>query len=146
MLKHLGILAIALMLIACLRVEKKHGFTTHSRITESFTNGDWYVSDFVKNGDDTNLYADYNFKFAPNNQITITTGKRIYHGEWWVTGIEGNDSILPVDLNFVIDINSKTFTEINQNWVIADRMMDEIKLIKAGPDHKPIGSITFTKR
>lgn len=146
MLKFPAIIAIALILTCCSRVEKKQGFRSHSRITESFTSGDWYISDFVKNGDDTNPYANYNFKFTPKNEVIITVGKRSYRGEWSVSGLEGNDSILPVDLNFTIDVQSKLFAEINHNWVIADRMMDEMKLVKASPNHKPVGSITFTKR
>lgn len=146
MRKYLYTLAVVLILTACAKVEKKQGFRTHSTMTDSFTNGKWYVSNFVKNGDDTNPYADYNFNFTLDNKIVITLDKKTYQGTWSVPGIEGNDSILPVDKDFVINIGSGIFKEINRDWVICDREMDEMTLIRTIPNQKPVDSLTFAKR
>jgi hypothetical protein len=129
------ILAFAVIFSASctLRSERKSTFRTDSQITQSFTTGPWYISSFIKNGEEQKeKYAAYNFKFTHSNRIIADDNMNRYMGDWSVSGIDGSEDKLPVDKNFIISIKSPPiFSDLNEGWAIVDRSSSELTLSRA---------------
>lgn len=130
MKKSILLVVIALMMFSCdTKENSRQGFRTHSQDTDSFTSGDWYISQYIKDGTEQIKFSDYNFRFAPDNSFSVSAGKITYTGNWWVPGIDGNENTMPADLDFVIDIKAVEFAELSKEWIISERSIDELKLI-----------------
>jgi len=89
----------------------------------ALTNGDWYVTYFFDDTDETTDFADYTFNFASNNTATATDASGTTNGAWSTTS--GDDTELGLILNFGDD---DPLEELEDDWDVIEVTDDIIRL------------------
>ncbi|MBV7268820.1 hypothetical protein [Winogradskyella luteola] len=92
-------------------------------LVNALTNGDWYVTYFFDDTDETADFADYVFNFASDNTATATDMSGTTNGSWSTTS--GDDTELGLNLNFGTGI---PLDELADDWDVLEVTNDIIRL------------------
>lgn len=92
-------------------------------LVDALTNGDWYVTYFFDDTDETADFADYTFNFASDNTATATDTNGTTNGSWATTS--GDQTQLGLILNFGTSI---PLDELEDDWDVLEVTNDIIRL------------------
>ncbi|MCD2259594.1 hypothetical protein [Psychroserpens luteolus] len=99
------------------------GGVDDSALVTALTNGDWYVTYFFDDTDETTDFVDYVFNFASDNTATATDMSGTTNGSWSTTS--GDDTPLGLNLNFG---TSMPLDELADDWDVLEVTNDIIRL------------------
>lgn len=99
------------------------GSIDDSALVNALTNGDWYVTYFFDDTDETADFADYTFNFASDNTATATDMSGTTNGSWSTTS--GDDTELGLNLNFGTGV---PLDELADDWDVLEVTNDIIRL------------------
>lgn len=94
-----------------------------SALVNALTTGDWYVTYFFDDTDETADFADYTFNFASDNTATATDMSGTTSGFWSTTA--GDETALGLNLNFGTGI---PLDELADDWDVLEVTNDIIRL------------------
>ncbi|MGS2725363.1 hypothetical protein ACU8DI_02050 [Psychroserpens sp. BH13MA-6] len=100
-----------------------NGSIDDSALVSALTNGDWYVTYFFDDTDETSDFADFVFNFASDNTATATDTNGTTNGSWSTTS--GDDTELGLNLNFGTGI---PLDELADDWDVLEVTNDIIRL------------------
>jgi hypothetical protein len=100
-----------------------NGGINDTDLVNALTNGDWYVTYYFDDTDDTADFADYVFNFASNNTATATDTSGTTNGSW-STG-SGDETDLELNLNFGTGI---PLDELADDWDVLEVTNEIIRL------------------
>jgi hypothetical protein len=99
------------------------GSINDTALVNVLTNGDWYVTYFFDDTDETTDFVDYIFNFASDNTATATDMSGVTNGSWSTTS--GDDTELGLNLNFGAGI---PLDELADDWDVLEVTNDIIRL------------------
>nr|WP_321234073.1 hypothetical protein [uncultured Psychroserpens sp.] len=99
------------------------GTIDDSALVNALTNGDWYVTYFFDDTDETTDFTDFVFNFASDNTATATDMSGATNGSWSTTS--GDDTELGLNLNFGTGI---PLDELADDWDVLEVTNDIIRL------------------
>ncbi|WP_181855246.1 hypothetical protein [Winogradskyella sp. KYW1333] len=99
------------------------GSIDDTALVNALTNGDWYVTYFFDDTDETADFADYVFNFASDNSAIATNMSGATNGSWSTTS--GDDTELGLNLNFGTGI---PLDELADDWDVLEVTNDIIRL------------------
>ncbi len=99
------------------------GGVDDSSLVTALTTGDWYVTYFFDDTDETVDFADYTFNFSSDNTATATDMSGTTNGSW-STG-SGDETDLELNLNFGANI---PLDELAEDWDVLEVTNDIIIL------------------
>jgi hypothetical protein len=99
------------------------GTIDDTALVNALTNGDWYVTYFFDDTDETADFSDYVFNFASDNTATATDMSGTTNGAWSTTS--GDDTELGLNLNFGTGI---PLDELADDWDVLEVTNDIIRL------------------
>ena len=100
-----------------------NGSVDDSALVAALTNGDWYITYFFDDTDETTDFADYVFNFASNHTATATDMNGTTNGAWSTTS--GDTTELGLNLNFGTSI---PLDELADDWDVLEVTNDIIRL------------------
>lgn len=86
------------------------------------TTGNWFITLFFDDGDETYLFADYEFTFNPNGSASASTGSNTVNGSWFIST---SSSGLKLNLDFG---DEDPFDELEEDWKVINFNNDQIRL------------------
>ena len=99
------------------------GSIDDAALVSALTTGDWYVTYFFDDTDETADFADYTFNFASDNTSTATDMNGTTNGNW--STASGDNTELGLNLNFGTSI---PLDELADDWDILEVTNDIIRL------------------
>ncbi|RDK88321.1 hypothetical protein [Marinirhabdus gelatinilytica] len=99
------------------------GGINDAALVNALTMGDWYITYFFDDVDETATYADYTFNFASDNTATATDTNGTTNGTW-STGA-GDETELELNLNFGVTV---PLDELADDWDVLEVTNDIIRL------------------
>ncbi|MCK8479696.1 hypothetical protein [Psychroserpens algicola] len=99
------------------------GSIDDTALVNALTNGDWYVTYFFDDTDETLDFADYVFNFASDNSATATDMSGVTNGSWSTSS--GDDTDIELNLNFGTSI---PLDELAEDWDVLEVTNDIIRL------------------
>jgi hypothetical protein len=117
-----------------------NGNVDDSALVNALTNGDWYVTYFFDDSDETGDFADYVFNFASDNTATATDSNGTVNGIWSTSS--GDTTPLALNLNF-----GSTFPleELQEDWDVIEVTDDIIRLRDFDYDDDSEDFLTFER-
>ena len=107
----------SLILVSC---SKKDDL---SSITQGPVDGNWRVSLYFDNSDETNKFSGYNFTFNSSGQLTATNGSNTVTGTW----TQGSSKF---NISFG---TTPVFEDLNDDWLTVEKTSTSIKLKDDNP-------------
>ncbi|PKA83522.1 hypothetical protein ATE92_1677 [Ulvibacter sp. MAR_2010_11] len=105
---------------------------------ENLTSGNWYVSYYFDNYEETSSFGGYAFTFAGNNSAQASNGTTIIDGSWNVT-----NNVLPyLDLDFG---TTTPFNKMDFNWEIIEGTSEIIRLRKISSGDGSVDYLSFNR-
>ncbi|MDC8003811.1 hypothetical protein POV27_07095 [Aureisphaera galaxeae] len=92
-------------------------------LVDALTTGDWYITYYFDDEDETADFADYVFNFDEDGTATADNGIDVTDGIW--TTAEGDETDLELGLNFGDGI---PLDELAEDWDVLEVTMDIIRL------------------
>ncbi len=92
-------------------------------LVNALTNGDWYITYFFDDTDETADFANYIFNFASDNTATATDMSGTTNGSWSTSN--GDETMLGLNLNFGTGI---PLDELADDWDVLEVTNDIIRL------------------
>lgn len=109
------ILVSALCSIQLTSCSKKDDST---QVTQAATDGNWRLSLYFDNSDETNKFSGYTFTFNSGGQVTATNGSNTVSGSW----SQGSSK-------FMISFGATpVFSDLNDDWLMEEKTTSSIKL------------------
>ncbi len=109
-------------------------------LVNALTMGDWYVTYFFDDVDETSDFADYVFNFASNNTATAIGSGGTTNGTWSTSA--GDETALELNLNFgVID----PLDELAEDWDVLEVTNDIIRLKDVSGGDGSVDFLTFER-
>lgn len=99
------------------------GGVDDSTLVNALTSGDWYITYFFDDTDETSDYSDYTLNFVSDNTATATDSNGTTNGSWSSTS--GDETTLGLNLNFG---NSTPLDELADDWDVLEVTNDIIRL------------------
>lgn len=99
------------------------GNTDDTALVNALTTGDWYVTFFFDDTDETADFSDFVFNFASDNTATATDTNGTTNGSWSTTS--GDETELGLNLNFGTGI---PLDELTDDWDVLEVTNDIIRL------------------
>lgn len=116
------------------------GGVDDTALVAALTMGDWYVTYYFDDEDETADFADYVFNFASNNTATATAPSGTTNGTWSTSA--GDETELELNLNFgVID----PLDELAEDWDVLEATNDIIRLKDVSGGDGSIDFLTFER-
>lgn len=116
------------------------GGVNDTALVNALTMGDWYVTYFFDDVDETADFADYVFNFAADNTATATNSSGTTNGNW-STG-SGDETELELNLNFgVLD----PLDELADDWDVLEVTNDIIRLKDISGGDGSVDFLTFER-
>lgn len=109
-------------------------------LVNALTSGDWYVTYFFDDVDETTDYADFVFNFANNNTATATNSTGTTNGTWSTSA--GDETALELNLNFGTDI---PLDELADDWDVLEVTNDIIRLKDVSGGDGSVDFLTFER-
>ncbi|WP_299223334.1 hypothetical protein [uncultured Psychroserpens sp.] len=102
---------------------QSNGNIDDTALVNALTSGDWYITYFFDDTDETADFEDYVFNFASDNTATATDMSGTTSGSWSTTS--GDDTELGLNLNFGTGI---PLDELADDWDVLEVTNDIIRL------------------
>ena len=99
------------------------GTVDDTALVNALTNGDWFITFFFDDTDETADFADYTFNFASDNTATATDTNGTTNGNWSTSS--GDETELGLNLNFGTGI---PLDELADDWDVLEVTNDIIRL------------------
>jgi len=99
------------------------GGVNDTELVAALTNGDWYVTYFFDDEDETADFADYVFNYATDGTATATNSGGPTNGIWFTSA--GDETELELNLNFGINA---PLDELAENWDVLEVTNEVIRL------------------
>ncbi|MGW9685954.1 hypothetical protein [Flagellimonas sp. 2504JD1-5] len=100
-----------------------NGGVDDTALVQALTNGDWYVTNYFDDVDETALFDGMVFNFAADGSATADDSGAITNGTW-STG-SGDETELELNLNFGMNV---PFDELLEDWDVLEATDDIIRL------------------
>ena len=94
-----------------------------SALVQALTTGDWYVTNYFDDVDETALFSGMVFNFASDGSATADDSGAVTNGTWSTSA--GDETTLELNLNFGITI---PFDELAEDWDVLEVTNDIIRL------------------
>jgi hypothetical protein len=116
------------------------GGVDDAALVDALTMGDWYVTYYFDDVDETADFADYVFNFASNNTATATATSGTTNGTWSTSS--GDETELELNLNFgVVD----PLDELAEDWDVLEVTNDIIRLKDVSGGNGSVDFLTFER-
>lgn len=102
---------------------ESNGNVDDTVLVNALTNGDWYVTYFFDDTDETSDFVEYVFNFSSDNTATATDMSGVTAGSWSTTS--GDETELGLNLNFG---NGIPLDELTDDWDVLEVTNDIIRL------------------
>ncbi|WP_299272060.1 hypothetical protein [uncultured Psychroserpens sp.] len=102
---------------------QSNGSINDTALVNALINGDWYITYFFDDTDETSDFSDYVFNFSSDNTATATDTSGSTNGSWSTTS--GDDTELGLNLNFGTGI---PLDELADDWDVLEVTNDIIRL------------------
>jgi len=99
------------------------GNINDTALVNALTSGDWYITYFFDDSDETADFSDYVFNFATDNTATASNTSGTTDGSWSTTS--GDETELGLNLNFGTSI---PLEELADDWDVLEVTNDIIRL------------------
>ena len=109
-------------------------------LVNSLTMGDWYITYYFDDTDETTNYTDYVFNFASDGSATANLMGTITNG-FWNTSV-GDQTALELNLNFG---NTSPLDELAEDWDVLEVTNDIIRLKDVSGGDGSIDYLTFER-
>ncbi|WP_197052689.1 hypothetical protein [Psychroserpens sp. Hel_I_66] len=109
-------------------------------LVNALTDGDWYVTYFFDDTDETTDFADYVFNFTSDNTATATEMSETISGSWSTTS--GDDTELGLNLNFGTGV---PLDELADDWDVLEVTNDIIRLKDISVGDGSVDFLTFER-
>jgi hypothetical protein len=100
-----------------------NGGEGESSLVQVLTTGDWYVTNYFDDVDETALFDGLVFNFASDGTATADDGAMTTNGTWSISS--GDDTPLELNLNFGLAV---PFDELDEDWDVLEATDDIIRL------------------
>ncbi|AXG70933.1 hypothetical protein KORDIASMS9_03188 [Kordia sp. SMS9] len=117
-----------------------NGIVDDTALVNALTMGDWYITYYFDETDETADYADYKFNFSSDGSATANLMGAITDG-FWNTGV-GDDTPLELNLNFGTTI---PLDELAEDWDVLEVTNDIIRLKDVSGGDGSIDYLTFER-
>ncbi len=110
--------------------------------------GDWIITYYFDDKDETADYAGYSFKFNENGSIIASNGTTQVSGTWSVTRDDDSNDDNPDegDIDFNISfLSPDKFAELSDDWDIKSRTSSKIELIDISGGDGSTDLLTFER-
>ncbi|MCA6074522.1 hypothetical protein [Fulvivirga sedimenti] len=111
--------------------------------------GDWIITYYFDDKDETADYAGYTFTFNENGSIIAKNGSTEVSGTWSVTRDDDSNDDNPDegDIDFNINfISPEKFAELSDDWDIKSRTSSKIELIDVSGGNGGTDFLTFERK
>ena len=99
------------------------GGVNDTELVAALTNGDWYITYFFDDTDETADFADYVFNYATDGTATATNSGGPTNGTWFTSA--GDETELELNLNFGIN---DPLDELAEDWDVLEVTNEIIRL------------------
>ncbi len=99
------------------------GGVNDTELVAALTNGDWYITYFFDDEDETADFADYVFNYATDGTATATDSGGTTNGIWYTSS--GDETELALNLNFG---TAPPLDELAEDWDVLEANQDIIRL------------------
>lgn len=117
-----------------------NGGVDDANLVQALTNGDWYITYFFDDTDETSDFAGYVFKFATNGSATAMNSSGVTNGSWLTSS--GDETDLELNLNFGITM---PLDEIAEDWDVLEVTADIIRLKDVSGGDGSVDFLTFER-
>lgn len=100
-----------------------NGGADDSSLVQVLTSGDWYVTNYFDDVDETAIFDGVVFNFAADGSGTADDGSTITNGTWSTSS--GDETALELNLNFG---TANPFDELEEDWDVLEATDDIIRL------------------
>ncbi len=116
------------------------GGINDTALVNALTTGDWYVTYYFDDVDETLDFADYVFNFATNNTATATEPGGTTNGTWSTSA--GDETELELNLNFGVTV---PLDELAEDWDVLEVTNDIIRLKDISGGDGSVDFLTFER-
>lgn len=116
------------------------GTIDDTALVSALTSGDWFVTYFFDDTDETSDFVDYVFNFASNNTATATDANGSINGSW--STASGDETPLELNLNFGTII---PLDELAEDWDVLEVTNDIIRLKDISGGNGSVDFLTFER-
>ena len=109
-------------------------------LVQALTSGDWYVTYFFDDIDETTNYSDYVFNFASDGSSTAINSSGTTNGIWSTSS--GNETPLELNLNFG---STDPLYDLAEDWDVLEVTNDIIRLKDVSGGDGSIDFLTFER-
>ncbi len=113
--------------------------TTPENLEETVQQGNWKITYFWDDKDETYHFNGYEFTFEDNGVITASNGTSVYNGTW-STGTD--DSTVKLNINFSAPAE---FEDLSDDWHIMTKTDNLIELNDVSGGDGSIDYLTFSR-
>ncbi|WP_298510572.1 hypothetical protein [uncultured Kordia sp.] len=117
-----------------------NGNVDDTALVNSLTMGDWYITYYFDDADETSNYTDYVFNFASDGSATANLMGAITDG-FWNTSV-GDQTALELNLNFG---STSPLDELAEDWDVLEVTNDIIRLKDVSGGDGNIDYLTFER-
>lgn len=110
-----------------------------SNFNSILTTGNWHVSYYFDDTDQTAYFNGYNFIFNINNSISVMKNGIVINGDW--NSFIDSSNILKLDLSF----DGNEFDDIEEDWQVIEYTNTIIRLKDVSGGNGGTDYLTFTK-
>lgn len=116
------------------------GSVDDTALVQALTNGDWFITYFFDDTDETAAFSDYVFNFASDGSSTATNTNGATIGSWSTS--LGDETPLELNLNFGVTI---PLDELAEDWDVLEVTNDIIRLKDVSGSDGSIDFLTFER-
>ena len=117
-----------------------------SEIEAAVKSGQWHVSYYFDDKDETGDYSGYAFTFNANGTLTASNGSVSVSGAWSITDSDSSDDSSDSDVDFNIFFTSpELFEELADDWDIKKFANNKIELFDVSGGDGTTDYLTFEK-
>ena len=117
-----------------------NGNVDDTALVNSLTMGDWYITYYFDDTDETTNYTDYVFNFSSDGSATATIMSNITNGFWNTSS--GDQTALELNLNFG---SASPLDELAEDWDVLEVTNDIIRLKDVSGGDGSIDYLTFER-
>ncbi len=111
-----------------------------TELVAALTNGDWYITYYFDDEDETADYIDFVFRYASDNTATATDLNGTTNGTWSISS--GDETDLELNLNFGTGI---PLDELAEDWDVLEATNDIIRLKDVSGGNGSTDFLTFER-
>ncbi len=140
-------LLIVITFTACTKDDGDgNGEVDAAKLKETMAAGQWRISQYFDDTDDTADYTGYIFTFNQSGVLSATNGSTALSGSWSVSDADSDDDSSDGTVDFNIFFSSPDiFAELADNWDIVKLSATKLELKDVSGGDGSIDLLTFDK-